>query len=60
VGGSVGGVDVEIYKDGVFVKTITVKSEQLYNVIEGDSYGEHKLEMKIKGSGLMAFTFTFG
>lgn len=60
VGGSKDGVDVEIYKDGVFVKTITIKAEQLYNLIEGDSYGKYKLEMKIKGSGLQAFTFTFG
>jgi len=60
VGGSKDGVDVEIYKDGVLLKTITVKSEQLYTLIEGDSYGKHILQMKIKGSGLMAFTFTFG
>lgn len=60
VGGSKNGVDVEIYKDGVFVKTITIKDEQLYNLIEGDSYGKHTLLMKIKSSGLQAFTFTFG
>ena len=60
VGGSKNDVDVEIYKDGVLQKTITVKAEQLYTLIEGDSYGKHILQMKIKGSGLMAFTFTFG
>lgn len=60
VGGSKAGVDVEIYQDGILQKTITVNSEQLYNLIENDSYGEHILEMKIKNPGLQAFTFTFG
>jgi cytochrome c biogenesis protein CcdA/thiol-disulfide isomerase/thioredoxin len=60
VGGSDYGVDVQIYKDDVLIKTINIKDEQLYTLIEGDSYGTHKLEMKIKKSGLKAFTFTFG
>ncbi|MEO5635446.1 MAG: cytochrome c biogenesis protein CcdA [Candidatus Paceibacterota bacterium] len=60
VGGSKDGVRVEVYKDEVLLKTITVKAEQLYTLIEGESYGEHTLKMKIKGSGLQAFTFTFG
>ncbi|MDQ3015006.1 MAG: cytochrome c biogenesis protein DipZ [bacterium] len=60
VGGSKDGVEIEIYKDGVFLKTITVKAEQLYTLIEGEAYGKHILQMKIKGSGLQAFTFTFG
>ncbi len=60
VGGSKDGVDVEIYKDGVLLKTVTIKALQLYTLIEGDSYGKHILQMKIKGSGLQAFTFTFG
>jgi len=60
VGGSKNGVEVEIYKDGILLKTITVKAGQLYTLIEGDSYGKHNLQIKIKGSGLQAFTFTFG
>ncbi len=60
VGGSKNGVEIEIYKDGKLLKTITVKAERLYTLIEGDSYGRHTLLMKIKGSGLQAFTFTFG
>ncbi len=60
VGGSKNGVEVEIYKDGKLLKTITVKAEQLYHLIDGDSYGKHIIQMKIKGSGLQAFTFTFG
>ena len=60
VGGSKSGVDVEVYKDGVFIKTITIKNEQLYEIISGETYGKHVLEMKIKKPGLQAFTFTFG
>ena len=60
VGGSRNGVVVDIYKDGILLKTIMVQAERLYTLIEGDSYGEHTLQMKIKGSGLQAFTFTFG
>ena len=60
VGGSKNGVLVEIYRDGTLLKKITIKAEQLYNIVEGDSYGEHLLEIKVKDSGLRAFTFTFG
>jgi len=60
VGGSVDGVDLDIYKDGAFVKTVTVKAEQLYTLIDGEDYGKHTLEIKIKKGTLQAFTFTFG
>jgi len=60
VGGSKNGVEVEIYRDGILLKKIIVKAEQLYNLVEGDAYSQHTLQMKIKGSGLQAFTFTFG
>jgi len=60
VAGSKNGVEVEIYKDGILLKTITVKAEQIYTLIEGDAYGAHRLQLKVKGSGLQAFTFTFG
>lgn len=58
--GSDKGVEVEIYKDDVFVKKVTVKDETLYKLIEGGSYGKHILKIKIPKSGLKAFTFTFG
>lgn len=58
--GSVKGVDIEIYKDDVFVKKITVKDETLYKLIEGDGYSKHVLKIKIPKAGLKAFTFTFG
>src|SRR3989338_417182 len=37
--GSTLGVEVEIYKDDVFVKKITIKDETLYSVIEDSDYG---------------------
>lgn len=54
------GIDVVIYKDGVEVKTINIKENKLYNLIEGNDYGEHLLEVDIPEAGLDAFTFTFG
>lgn len=58
--GSDNGVSVSIYKDGVFVKTIMVKDEGLYSIIEDLDYGKHTLRIEVLGSGLRAFTFTFG
>ena len=58
--GSENGVEIEIYKDDVFVKKITIKDEQLYSLIEGADYGNHTLRIKILTAGLTAFTFTFG
>ncbi len=58
--GSDGGVEVEIYKDDIFVKKILIKDEQLYSLIEGSTYGAHTLQIKIPAAGLKAFTFTFG
>ncbi len=54
------GSDVDVYLDGKFLKTITIKDEKLYTIVEGASYGKHNLELRIKKPGLKAFTFTFG
>ena len=58
--GSAEGVEVEIYKDDVFVKKVTVKDETLYQLIGDADYGEHTLKIVIPKAGLQAFTFTFG
>ena len=60
VGGSRYGVDVEIYQDETLLKTIHVEAEQLYELVNDESYGEHVLRMKVLSPGLQAFTFTFG
>ncbi len=58
--GSSEGIDIQIYKDDIFVKKITIKNETLYNLIQDEDYGNHILKIKIPKSGLKAFTFTFG
>jgi len=58
--GSAEGVELEIYKDDVFVKKITIKDETLYSIIEGSDYGKHTLRIVIPKVGLKTFTFTFG
>ncbi|MBI5139323.1 cytochrome c biogenesis protein DipZ [Candidatus Nomurabacteria bacterium] len=58
--GSAEGIEIEIYKDDVFVKKIMVKDETLYPIIEDTNYGKHILKIKIPTAGLKAFTFTFG
>ncbi|PIP55529.1 MAG: hypothetical protein COX06_02910, partial [Candidatus Zambryskibacteria bacterium CG22_combo_CG10-13_8_21_14_all_42_17] len=58
--GSAEEVEVEIYKDDVFVKKITIKNETLYTLIQNADYGKHVLRIVIPKAGLQAFTFTFG
>jgi thiol-disulfide isomerase/thioredoxin len=58
--GSTEGVELEIYKDDVFVKKVIIKDEKLYSLIEDSDYGKHILRIVIPKSGLKAFTFTFG
>ncbi|MDE2030728.1 MAG: cytochrome c biogenesis protein DipZ [Patescibacteria group bacterium] len=60
VAGSDAGVEVNIYKDNVFVKKIEIKDEKLYPLIQDTDYGNHTLRIDIPSSGLKAFTFTFG
>ncbi len=64
-------VTVDVLRDGVPVgtfagsdvdpktSTVTIHEERLYRLIHG-SLGTHTLELKIHGSGLKAYTFTFG
>jgi cytochrome c biogenesis protein CcdA/thiol-disulfide isomerase/thioredoxin len=53
-------IDVDVYVDGVKVKTVTIKDEKLYTLVEGKDYEQHTLLLKAHGAGLQAFTFTFG
>ena len=58
--GSSQEIEVEIYKDDVFVKKVTIKNETLYTLIQDEDYGKHVLRIVIPKAGLQAFTFTFG
>ena len=59
VASSDAGLTVTILKDGKFEKTLFIKGNELYSVVEGIDYGEHTLEIDVS-AGLNAFTFTFG
>ena len=50
--GSKSGAEVEVYLDGKLNKTINIKSETLYTLIEGTNYNEHTLRLKIKSGTL--------
>jgi thiol-disulfide isomerase/thioredoxin len=53
-------VTVTVKKDGVVIKTITIKDAGLYTLSEDQTANIHTLELDIEGAGLEAFTFTFG
>ncbi|MBV9159197.1 MAG: thiol-disulfide isomerase, partial [Candidatus Kaiserbacteria bacterium] len=48
------GVDVDANDEA------TIHEDRLYKLIEGKAYGVHTLEIQIEGTGLDAYTFTFG
>ena len=53
-------VEITIVRDGQTLGTVTVQEERLYELIIGNDYGEHLIEIFIEAPGLKAFTFTFG
>ena len=60
VASAVEPVNIRILQDGQLVKTITIKNDDLYQLIDDRGYFEHVLEIIIEKPGLRAFTFTFG
>ena len=58
--GSAQGVEVEIYKDDILVKKVTIKDVTLYPLIQDTNYEKHTLKIVVPKAGLQAFTFTFG
>ena len=40
--------------------TVLIKDDRLYNLVNGAGYGVHTLELNVSGTGLDAYTFTFG
>lgn len=49
----------EVWIDGVMHKTISIDRHDLYNLYTGE-YGEHALVLKLRGTGVKGFAFTFG
>jgi len=67
VAGSENGTEIEILVDGKPVSSVdvvdgllTVQEHKLYNVVDGETYGKHVLEIIVKEPGFQIFTFTFG
>jgi cytochrome c biogenesis protein CcdA/thiol-disulfide isomerase/thioredoxin len=60
VASSDAGMTVTILKDGKMEKTLFIKGNQLYTLIEGSDYSEHTLEVIVPEAGLNIFTLTFG
>ncbi len=54
------GAQVEIFLDGTLIKTIDIRDEKLYDIINGNDYKERPLKLRVKSGTLKAFTFTFG
>ena len=60
VASSTNGVPIKIFQDGKLMNTITIQSNKLYDLITGSDYRKHTLQIEVDGTGLQAFTFTFG
>jgi hypothetical protein len=53
------GNDVRVSRDGVLWGTTTLSGATLYTVIDGDSYGEHVMELEF-APGQQIYSLTFG
>ncbi|MCB9358966.1 redoxin family protein [Candidatus Woesearchaeota archaeon] len=60
VAGSSIAVNADIMKDGKLERSIAINHPSLYNLIEGEEYGTHKVEIEFKSPGVEVNTFTFG
>ena len=55
-----GPANVEVFVDDEKLSDVKITEEDLYTVVDGDSYGKHKVELRVSGSGFKLYTFTFG
>ncbi len=53
-------VTLKIYIDGTFSKELVVQEDKLYDIVEGNDYGVHVLDIEVVDTGLDVYTFTFG
>jgi thiol-disulfide isomerase/thioredoxin len=53
-------VTLKVSVDGNLYRTVTVQADQLYDLVDEPDYGAHTLQIEVDGSGLDAYTFTFG
>lgn len=70
VAGSDSEVEVEVWQDGQLVSdaggedvqngVVRIQKNRLYKLIKNEAAGEHTLELRVKGTGVSFFAFTFG
>ena len=53
-------IDLEIYQDGVKLRTVTVKDATLYQLVNNKGVEQHTLEIRVPKAGAELYTFTFG
>jgi cytochrome c biogenesis protein CcdA/thiol-disulfide isomerase/thioredoxin len=51
---SMRGADVDANSE------MTINADRLYSIIQGQTYGEHTLQITVEEPGLQGYTFTFG
>jgi len=51
---------VDVYLDDIKQKTILVEDNTLYQLIELETSGKHKLDLKFQDNNIEVFAFTFG
>ena len=54
------GSDIVVSVDDQEIGKYKVVEDDLYNVVEGDKYDKHTLEIEIYGSNFKVYAFTFG
>ena len=60
IAGSSQPAPVRVSVDGGAARTIEVSMPTLYTLLDGDSYGEHVLELECATDGLSLYSATFG
>ena len=54
------GAEIMVLVDGSVKNSVVVGEEKLYTVVEGEDYGVHTVELRVRGRGFKMYTFTFG
>ncbi|MBK1659632.1 redoxin family protein [Paracraurococcus ruber] len=60
VAGAAQPTALRVRVDGSAPNTVEVGRPTLYTLLDGDTYGEHLLELEVEGPGLSLFSATFG
>ena len=50
----------DLSKDSSSNGKFVIDNQRLYNLVTNKEYGEHTIEIDVKGKGFQIYTFTFG